>query len=184
MSKRNGQFRMIFNLKELNNYIPYHHFKMEGLHNAVTMMLENCYMAGIDLADAYYCVPVQFCGQFYKYTVFPNGLVCCLRTFTKLLKPVFSTLCKQSNESVCYIDDAYLNGPSYEQCQANIRNTVHLFEDLGFIIHTEKSVLTPVQICFLGFILNFKNMTVRLTREKVINIQTQFSKLIRQKLML
>ena len=102
--------------------------------------------------------------------------------FTKLLKSVFSTLRKQSNESVCYIDDAYFDCPSYEQCQANIQNTVHLFEDLGFIIHPEKSVLIPVQeICFLGFILNSKNMTVSLTREKVVNIQTQCSKLIKTK---
>ena len=93
---------------------------MEGLHNAVTMMSENCFMASIDLAvqgEYQKYLKFQFCGQFYKYTVFPNGLACCPRMFTKLLKPVFSTLHKQSNESVCYIDDAYLNGPSYEQCQ-------------------------------------------------------------------
>ena len=79
MPKRNGQFRMILNLKELNKFIPYHHFKMEGLHNAVAMMSKDCFMASIDLADAYYCCPCsgqvseifkfQFHGTFYKYSV-------------------------------------------------------------------------------------------------------------------
>ena len=32
---------------------------MEGLHKAVAMMTENGCMAGIYLADPYYCVPVQ-----------------------------------------------------------------------------------------------------------------------------
>ena len=99
----------------------------------------------------------QFYGTFYKYTVFPNGLDCCPRIFTKLLKPVYSTLRQQQHESASYIYDAYLNGPSYDQCQTNIINSVCLFETLGFIIHPEKSVLTPVQeIGFLGFILNSK----------------------------
>ena len=39
--------------------------------------------------------------------------------------------------------------------------------ELGFVIHTEKSVLTPCQtIAFLGFIISSKNMTLSLTDEK------------------
>ena len=81
-----------------------------------------------------------------------------------------------------YIDDAYLNGPSYEQCKTNIINTVCLLETLGFIIHPDKSVLTPIQeICFLGFILNSKNMTISLTHDKILNIKNVCTKLIKTK---
>ena len=48
------------------------------------MVRQNCYMASIDLADAYYTVPValsdqkylvfNFEGQLYKYVCLPNGL--------------------------------------------------------------------------------------------------------------
>ena len=47
--KKNGSFRMILNLKQLNENIPYQHFKMENLQQAVNMMTDNCYMCTIDL---------------------------------------------------------------------------------------------------------------------------------------
>ena len=40
--KKNGSFRMILNLKQLNEYIPYQHFKMENLQQAVNMMTDTC----------------------------------------------------------------------------------------------------------------------------------------------
>ena len=62
-------------------------------------------MASIDLKDAYYSVPIalsdqkylffQFEGVRYKYACMTNGLSSTLRIFTKLLKPVLSTLRKQ-----------------------------------------------------------------------------------------
>ena len=45
--------------------------------------------------------------------------------------------------------------------------------ELGFVIHTEKSVLTPSQtIVFLGFIISSKNMMLSLTDEKKNKIKT------------
>ena len=59
-------------------------------------------MASIDLKEAYYSVPMakehQKCLKFkwgytlFQFTCFPNGLSFCPRTFTKLLKPVYSVL--------------------------------------------------------------------------------------------
>ena len=113
--KRNGDYHMILNLKGLNKYIPYHHFKMKNLQRAIRMMSKNCYFSSVDLSDAYYSCPVhvsfqkylkfQFDGMCYKYTVFPNGLACCPRLFTILLKPVFASLPKKCHKPVVFIDD-------------------------------------------------------------------------------
>lgn len=56
--KKNGSYRLILNLKGLNASIEYQHFKMESLTCAIQLMKKNCYMASIDLTDAYYTVPV------------------------------------------------------------------------------------------------------------------------------
>ena len=53
--KQNG-YRMILNLKLLNGAIEYIHFKMGSLQSALRMMRPGCYMASIDLKDAYYSV--------------------------------------------------------------------------------------------------------------------------------
>ena len=75
---------------------------MDTLNTALGIMRKNCYMASIDLTDAYYSVPVatvdqknlmfQFGGIRYKYVCLPNGLSPAPRIFTKLMKPVLSSL--------------------------------------------------------------------------------------------
>jgi len=50
--KKDGGHRLILNLKQLNAYVEYHHFKMDTLQSAVRLMKPNCYMASVDLGDA------------------------------------------------------------------------------------------------------------------------------------
>ena len=109
--------------------------------------------------------------KYYKFTCFPNGLACCPRQFTKLMKPVFSTLRKEGHISASYIDDTYLQGDTKEECQINVYETVNLFHSLSLVSHPGKSVFEPTQILiFLGFEINSINMTVKLTVEKVTQL--------------
>ena len=67
-----------------------------------------------------------------------------MRTFTKITKVAFSVLRMQGHTSV-----------------------VLYAESLGFTIHPEKSILKRTQrLIYLGFIINSKNITFRLTKEK------------------
>ena len=155
---------MILNLKRVNSHMVYHHFKMDTLLSAVAMMRPNCVMASIDLKDAYYSVPIhpkdhkylkfQWNYQYYQYSVFPNGLSSCRRQFTKLIKPVYSTLRKQSFGSVAYLDDSFLKAATFSECANNVKASVTLLKSLGFVIHPDKSVLVPTQkLTFLGLCL-------------------------------
>ena len=74
---------------------------MDTLLSPVAMMRPNCFMASTDLKDTYYSVTIhpedhkylkcQWNSQYYKYTVFPNGLSFCPKQCSKLMKPVYST---------------------------------------------------------------------------------------------
>ena len=187
--KKDGGHRLILNLKNLNEHVEYHHFKMDTLQSAIRLMTPNCYMASVDLRDAYYSVPIQiedqkylrFCwkGRLFQFTCLPNGLACAPRLFTKILKPVYAMLRQKGHLNVGYIDDSYLQGENIEDCQANISVTRDLFSKLGFILHPLKSVLKPVQVLvFLGFVLNSVNMTVSLTQEKIQRIQKNCKKIM------
>ena len=46
----------VINLKNLNAFIPYLHFKMTGVHLLNDMLKEKDYMCKIHLKDAYFCV--------------------------------------------------------------------------------------------------------------------------------
>jgi len=56
---------MILNLKSQKKYVKYNHFKMDALQNVISLLTPNCFMASIDLKDAYCCVPVALSHQKY-----------------------------------------------------------------------------------------------------------------------
>ena len=57
--KKSGGLRIILNLKPLNLDIVYKHFKMENLNTVLNLVEQDCFMASIDLQDAYYSVNIN-----------------------------------------------------------------------------------------------------------------------------
>jgi len=168
---------MILNLKCFNGNVTHYHFKMDNIWSAIRLMKPGCYMASVDLKDAYYSVPIckdhkkflkfEWKGVLYQFVCFPNGLALCPRKFAKLLKPVFSILRQQGHISVAYIDDSWLTADTFSQCTRNVIHTTSLLDKVEFVIHPEKSVLLPTQIItFVGFVLNSILMQVSLTPER------------------
>lgn len=179
--KKNGSLRVILDLKRFNEFVTYHHFKMEGLQSAINLMTPNCYMASIDWKDAYHSVSIHpdfrkfltFCwkGAYYYYACLPNGLASAPRIFTKLTKVLFSHLRRQGVSCVSYIDDCLLVAENEKDCQKAVLATIETSLDAGFTVQPDKSVLNPTtKIEFLGFILDSVTMTVRLTKARIDKI--------------
>lgn len=175
--KKDGRKRMILNLKNLNENIQYEHFKMESIQSVIDLMEENCFMASVDLKDAYFSVPIHETHRkylkfshrdiLYEFKAMPQGYGPAMRVFTKLLKAPFSVLRQLGFLSVIYVDDSFLQGESFYICLENVRKTIELLQKLGFTINFEKSILIPKQeITFLGLVFNSVTMTITLTEEK------------------
>lgn len=190
--KKDGAFRMILNLKPLNKFVDYHHFKMDTFRTALKLIRPGCFMASVDLKDAYYSIPIaeedrkllmfQWKGKYYQFTCLPNGLSSSPRIFTKILKPVYACLRSIGHTCMGRIDDSLLVGQSFNSCHRNIADTVSLFTNLGFTIHPVKSVLQPQQkIDFLGFVLDSIIMTVTLTDAKAMKVRSACQNLLSQK---
>ena len=183
VQKPNKKRRLILNLKELNKFIVINHFKMEDKSMASKLITPNCYLATVDLKEAYFLIRIHkkyrkflrfiFQGHYYEFTCMPFGLCSAPFVFTKLLKPVVHYLRKNNFLSVVYLDDFLLIGENYNSCLANLKATVSLLQDLGFVINVKKSQLNPKKQCkFLGFLFNSENMTLELIKEKRINLHT------------
>ena len=77
------------------------------------------------------------------------------------------------HNSVVHVDDSYLLGETYQACLHNVSDTITLLRELGFVINTEKRVVTSSQtIFFLCSNISSKNMTWSLTDEKKNKIKT------------
>ena len=179
--KKNGGTRIILDLSELNKCLDYQHFKMDNIHTATYLITPNCYLASVDLRDAYYSVPVHpehrkylkfiWNQKMWQFKVLPNGLSTAPRLFTKLLKPVFSQLRREGHTVVGYLDDTIIIGKDEENTEKATRATTDLLTKLGFIVHPEKSVLNPTRkLQFLGFELDTENMVLRLPHNKMQDI--------------
>ena len=106
---------------------------METLQSAINAMRKNCYFGSVDLAEAFYSIPVReqdkkyfrsmHNGQRFQFTALIMGLTHSPRIFTKVLKPIFARLRSRGHVSSAYIDDSCLQGSSYHLCQQNIEET-------------------------------------------------------------
>ena len=167
--KSDGKYRLILNLKCLNKFVETIHFKMDDFRTATRLMSPFCYMASIDLKDAYFLIAMhetskkylrfKFEQQTYEFQCLPFGLSSAPYIFTKLLKPVVSLLRSEGFFIVNYLDDFLCLGNSYDECLNCVTKTMDLLLYLGFVINYEKSQLKPNQCRkFLGFELNSIDM--------------------------
>lgn len=188
--KKDGSHRLILNLKKLNEHIEYHHFKMDSLPHALQLMKPNCWMAVLDLKDAYYSVPIrtedrkylrfEHEGQLYEFVCLPNGLSSAPRIFTKLLKPALAKLREEGVLLVIYIDDIILFADDPQTLVIFIQRAITLLQSLGFTIHSDKSQLVPSQrVNFLGFILDSVVMTVSMKSDKADKAKSAILQLLR-----
>ena len=190
--KKDGvKYRMILNLKPLNKSVEYSHFKMDSLETAKSLVRKDCFVASVDLSDAYFCVPLhqdcikmvkfEFRDELYEFVAMPQGLSSAPRVFTKLLKPVFATMREQGHTCMGYIDDSLIVGRTFDECKVATEKLVQGFTSLGFVVNQKKSVFTPVhEITFLGYVLNTENMTIRLPDDKVVHIIDSCSGLLQK----
>ena len=175
--KGEGQYRPIINLKQLNNFVPYHHFKMEGLKDVKYLLKKGDWMCKLDLKDAYFSIPlgtrsrklVRFFWKkkLYEFLCLAFGLGPAPRIFTKLMKVPISLLRKLGILLVIYLDDLLVVASSQEELMKARDTIMFLFHHLGLTINLKKSVLAPTQVIeFLGVIVNSKMMTFSLSEKK------------------
>ena len=177
--KPNGKIRIIINLKPLNQYLTYTHFKMEHLDFVSELVNKDDWFASIDLTDAYFAVSIHqshwkflkflWRGELYHYKCLSFGISQSPYCFTRLCKPILAVL-RGTYHLRCslYIDDMILVSGS--KCELNSAVTValELLSDLGFTVNMDKSVLEPTRnIKHLGFMVDSRNLSFSIPREKL-----------------
>ena len=82
--KKSGGFRPIVNLKGLNSFVCYEHFKMERLDSVKFLLKKGDWLVKLDLKDAYLLVPIlpnhqkflrfRWKGRHFQFRCLPFGL--------------------------------------------------------------------------------------------------------------
>ena len=176
--KPDGGVRIILDLSDLNEYVVDRHFKMENIEVIKTLIDQNCFMASLDWKDAYYSVKIHpahrkflrfyWKGKLYQFTCLPNGLKSAPRIFTKITRVLMAYARKQGLNVSLYIDDSFTKHENLIMARESVWKLAIISQKAGFVVHPTKSILDPCQIKqHLGFVLNSKNMSIRISNERV-----------------
>lgn len=182
--KPNGKYRPVINLRHLNKFVHYDHFKQETFKVVLDLLQKNDYLTSVDLKDAYFSIPIHsdyqkylkfvWNDKMYKFVCVCFGLKSAPFLFTKVLKPVFAMFRQKNIRCSYYIDDSLNMNQDEAVCQNNTKFIVETLDSLGFTVNFTKSSLIPVQrIVFFGFIIDSVEFKVYLTEEKVQKILTK-----------
>ena len=181
VEKKDGGNRTVINLKLLNQFIPYQHLKMEGLHCLRNSLKKGDYMYKVDLKDAYFSVPSNrasrkfvwflWSGILYEFLCLCFGLGPAPRIFSKLLKTPVSVLRHLNILIIIYLD-MLLIGHTIEETLVTKDTVIFLLQQLGFVLNLNKPVLAPIQtIEFLEVTVDSLIMIPSLPEKKVSKVQ-------------
>lgn len=129
VDKKDGGHYPVINLKNLNSFVNFQHFKMEGTHMLQDLLKKGDFMLKLDLKDAYFTVLVwkghqKFLRFIWKKTLWefaclPFGL---------------ATLRNLGIRLIIYLDDLLILGDSEQTARLHLATAMNLLESLGFII--------------------------------------------------
>ena len=147
--KKDGGQRPVVNLKQLNAFIPYCHFKMEGLQNLKYMLQKGDYIYKLDLKDAYFWVPLdKNSGQFVRFRWSGNLCEFLLLLFWsgtsttnihKIAKKPMTILRRINIRIIIYSDNMLLIGHSLEGIMMSWDTVVFFLQHLGSAINWKRS---------------------------------------------
>lgn len=192
--KPDGRIRVILNLRKLNESLIYEHFKLEHIEFATQLVFQNDFLCSIDLTDAYFSIPIHdscwkylkfyWRDQLYHYQVLVFGLSVAPRLFTRVCKPILA-LIRGSLGVKCsmYLDDMVLVHSSAELLKKQCEQVKELIENLGFKVNLEKSSLVPQKtIKHLGFIVDSSTLSLKLPKEKCLEVESRAKKILKLQL--
>jgi hypothetical protein len=182
ITKQDGGFCMISNMKPLNKGLNPTKFKMEGIKEALALLHPRFFMAKIDIKDVYLQVPIykphrdllliHWRSKYYRFKVLPFGISIALHVFTKIMIVAFCPLALDKVTKIAHIDDILLIANTREELQRVTAAAVAHLEKLRFLLNEKKCVLTPAEIAeFLGFLFCTQTMTISLLDKKQLKLQ-------------
>ena len=173
----------------LNEHVTRNPFKYQKLQHAIDAITPGCFLAKIDLAQAYRVVkihPSNYKATGLQYT-FPGATHPTIMVDTRLpfgaskSPEIFHELTQSVRaimsanygyqQIVAYLDDFLIIEPSFERCQSALHTLIKVLRRLGFWINNSKVEGPKQRLTFLGIVLDTCTMKMTLPAEKIADLQ-------------
>lgn len=179
-----GEFRIIFDLSDLNLFIRKISFRMDNFTSIMSLISRGDFFISIALTDAYHAIAIHplfcrfltfiFLWVYYQYTCLPQGLTSSPRIFVKVMKTVLTYLRSFAIKIVAWLYDFLLVASSAALVKSQSNFTIKTFQELGFVPNLAKSQLEPVQrIYHAGLVWDSVTFTVSVLENKILAVQSK-----------
>ena len=195
--KPDGRFRQIIDcslpeLKSINNFMSStaKEFNFRTVDNVIDLITPNCWMASLDIKDAYRTVVVhpdqwKFQGLEWEMNGISKFFTDCRLCFGGASSPyIFSQLsnflvrCMHRRGMLTvinYLDDFWMCAPSFEECYVIQNTMIQLLISLGFSINWSKCC-GPVQVIkYLGLNFDSVKLSVTLPEDKLKKLDNELT---------
>ena len=165
--------------------------KFSRVDDAAALVTRGCFMAKIDLQNAYRCVSISQHSQrvtglqwqfgsrivYLRDTRLPFGSKLAPGIFHRLTQAVKRMLKRHGlTATVVYLDDFFIKGETFEECLNALNITVRLLRKLGFHINWNKVIDPCTKITFLGIEIDSLEMCLRLPDEKLHQVRQELAR--------
>ena len=190
--KQDGNFRPIFNLKNLNQFVQVSKFRLITMYQLPDFLQPLDWMIKIDLSQAYFHINVAhshhcFLRLFYdgfllQMTCLPFGLATAPKVFASTTNWVAQILRQRGYRVIVYLDDYLIVHQDKNVLERQAIETVKLLHYLGWNINFKKSILTPQrEIEYLGVLWDTVQNKKFLSNNKIQSMRRKISEILNQK---
>lgn len=100
------------NLRKMNLDVEYHHFQMESLNKAIAMLSPNCFLASIDIKEAYHAINVAHKHRKYLRFFFQGQMYQLIHLFCEWVGTMSQNMYNYIENSTC----SHANARPSEHC--------------------------------------------------------------------
>ena len=170
--------------------------KFARVDDAAKLVTPGCFMAKVDLKQAYRSVPIskhsqQATGlkwQFGNNTVYLQDTRLCFGSklapgiFHRLTQAVKRMLKRRGlKATVVYLDDFFIKAETFDDCISALNTLIFLLRKLGFQINWNKVVDPTTKLIFLGIEIDSIDMCLRLPDDKLSQVRQELSQFAARK---
>lgn len=189
IDKGGGKVRLIHDASRptgssINDFCDPDQFQYESLQNAVDLITPSCWMAKLDLSQAYRSVKIhpsnfpytglswRFEGQSEDTILYDTrlcfGSSCAPAIFNELGQAVKFCMRMRGYENlIVYLDDFLYVSEDENMCKQALTELMGLLRNFGFAINYNKVVTPTKRIEFLGIVLDSNQMVIELPQKKI-----------------
>lgn len=180
--KPSGGIRQIFDLRGLNEHVKVTKFSLLSQVQIPDFLQPGDWMVKIDLAQAYFHVPIAeshrnllrlvYKGTLYQMTCLPFGLSSAPHIFATITNWIAEILRARGVRVIVYLDDFLLASQNRANLSLQTAEALGILRHLGWFIKDEKCILEPCQeMEYLGLVWNTLTGQIQLPLNKIRSIQ-------------